>query len=90
MITATGTLTFADAARDAPVYAGAERVAMRMGAAARVTAETDKRLEWVAQIQAVRDRQDQAAFAALFRHFAPRVKGFLIKGGAAPDQWRKK
>lgn len=31
----------------------------------------------------VRDRQDKAAFAALFRHFAPRVKGFLMKSGAS-------
>jgi len=29
----------------------------------------------------VRDGQDKAAFAALFRHFAPRVKGFLMKSG---------
>lgn len=29
----------------------------------------------------VRDGQDRAAFAALFRHFAPRVKGFLMKSG---------
>jgi RNA polymerase sigma-70 factor (ECF subfamily) len=31
----------------------------------------------------VRDHADQAAFAALFRHFAPRVKGFLMKSGAS-------
>ncbi|WP_284324592.1 sigma-70 family RNA polymerase sigma factor [Cypionkella aquatica] len=30
---------------------------------------------------AVRDQQDRAAFAALFQHFAPRVKGFLMKSG---------
>lgn len=30
----------------------------------------------------VRDHQDKAAFAALFRHFAPRVKAFLMKSGA--------
>nr|WP_241250413.1 sigma-70 family RNA polymerase sigma factor [Rhodobacter kunshanensis] len=30
----------------------------------------------------VRDHQDRAAFAALFRHFAPRVKAFLMKSGA--------
>ncbi|OYU17899.1 MAG: RNA polymerase subunit sigma [Rhodobacteraceae bacterium PARR1] len=30
----------------------------------------------------VRDHQDRAAFAALFRHFAPRVKSFLMKSGA--------
>ncbi len=32
----------------------------------------------------VRDGQDRAAFAALFRHFAPRVKGFLMKSGTPP------
>lgn len=31
----------------------------------------------------VRDRQDREAFAQLFRHFAPRVKGFLMKSGTA-------
>lgn len=30
----------------------------------------------------VRDARDQEAFAALFRHYAPRVKGFLVKSGA--------
>lgn len=47
--------------------------------------DIDKRLEWVAQVEAVRDRQDQAAFAALFRHFAPRVKGYLLKSGAGGE-----
>lgn len=41
------------------------------------TEETD----WAALMMAVRDRQDKAAFAALFRHFAPRVKAFLMKAG---------
>lgn len=31
----------------------------------------------------VRDLGDEEAFAALFAHFAPRVKGFLMKGGAS-------
>jgi RNA polymerase sigma-70 factor (ECF subfamily) len=39
--------------------------------------------DWAALLAAVRDHQDQAAFAALFRHFAPRVKGFLMKSGAS-------
>lgn len=30
---------------------------------------------------AVRDSQDKIAFAQIFRHFAPRVKGFLMKSG---------
>jgi len=42
--------------------------------------ETNK--DWTTQIYAIRDRQDQAAFAELFAHFAPRVKGFLMKSGA--------
>ncbi|MEP1587506.1 MAG: sigma-70 family RNA polymerase sigma factor [Tateyamaria sp.] len=37
---------------------------------------------WVDHMARIRDLQDQAAFAELFDHFAPRVKGFLIKSGA--------
>lgn len=37
---------------------------------------------WVGCIIRVRDAQDQAAFAELFNHFAPRVKAFLMKSGA--------
>jgi RNA polymerase sigma-70 factor (ECF subfamily) len=33
-------------------------------------------------IEAIAARQDRAAFAALFRHFAPRVKAFVMRGGA--------
>ena len=36
---------------------------------------------WADLLVRVRDGQDRAAFAALFRHFAPRVKGFLMKAG---------
>lgn len=35
---------------------------------------------------AVGKKQDREAFAALFAYFAPRIKSFLIKGGASPDQ----
>jgi RNA polymerase sigma-70 factor (ECF subfamily) len=35
---------------------------------------------------AVAQKQDKAAFAELFEYFAPRIKSFLMKGGAAPDQ----
>lgn len=46
---------------------------------------TSARMEWVAHIEAVRDAKDQKAFALLFRHFAPRVKAFLMKSGAGPE-----
>jgi RNA polymerase sigma factor (sigma-70 family) len=38
--------------------------------------------DWTALVMQVRDHQDKAAFAVLFQHFAPRVKGFLMKSGA--------
>ena len=39
----------------------------------------------MAEVAAVRDRQDKEAFAALFGHFAPRVKSFLMISGATHD-----
>ena len=33
-------------------------------------------------IEAIASRQDRVAFATLFRHFAPRVKAFIIRGGS--------
>ncbi|MDQ8020808.1 MAG: sigma-70 family RNA polymerase sigma factor [Moraxellaceae bacterium] len=37
-------------------------------------------------LQAVSEARDHAAFAALFRHFAPRIKAYLIRRGVAPGQ----
>jgi RNA polymerase sigma-70 factor (ECF subfamily) len=41
-----------------------------------------KEVDWVPFMLRVRDHADRAAFAALFNHFAPRIKGFLMKSGA--------
>lgn len=38
--------------------------------------------EWVSLVERIRNDRDRAAFAQLFRHFAPRVKAFLMKSGA--------
>ncbi len=35
---------------------------------------------------AVRDRRDRTAFAALFDHFAPRLKAFAIRSGTSPGE----
>lgn len=51
---------------------------MREGSLAKAGDETD----WAGLLVKVRDHQDRAAFAQLFRHFAPRVKAFLMKSGA--------
>jgi RNA polymerase sigma-70 factor (ECF subfamily) len=37
---------------------------------------------WLDAVERIRVHKDQDAFAALFRHFAPRVKAFLMKSGA--------
>ena len=34
---------------------------------------------------AIAERGDRAAFATLFKHFAPRVKSFLMRSGTPPD-----
>lgn len=49
----------------------------------RVVTQTEPEPNWSALMQAVRDHQDRVAFAQIFRHFAPRVKGFLMKSGAS-------
>ncbi|MET3515531.1 RNA polymerase sigma-70 factor (ECF subfamily) [Pseudacidovorax sp. 1753] len=36
-------------------------------------------------VRAVAERQDRTAFAVLFKHFAPRVKTYLMRAGADPD-----
>ncbi|WP_306154856.1 sigma-70 family RNA polymerase sigma factor [Roseovarius sp. MMSF_3281] len=38
--------------------------------------------DWVTCIQRIRENEDRQAFERLFGHFAPRVKGFLMKSGA--------
>ncbi|AZL61103.1 sigma-70 family RNA polymerase sigma factor [Tabrizicola piscis] len=48
----------------------------------RLVSKADDGTDWAGLLIQVRDRQDRAAFAALFRHFAPRVKAFLMKSGA--------
>jgi len=35
---------------------------------------------------AVRDKRDRAAFAELFDHFAPRLKGFIMRSGTGSGQ----
>jgi RNA polymerase sigma-70 factor (ECF subfamily) len=38
--------------------------------------------DWAMLIRRIHLDQDRAAFAAVFRHFAPRIKAYLMKGGA--------
>lgn len=40
--------------------------------------------DWVELMRRIRDKKDRAAFRIVFMHFAPRVKGFLMKSGSDP------
>lgn len=51
----------------------------------RVIVDNEVGPNWAREIAAIRDKQDQAAFARLFQHFAPRIKGFLMKSGSPAD-----
>lgn len=46
-------------------------------------AETSTHIDWLDHMRRIHERKDQSAFAEIFRHFAPRVKAFLMKGGAS-------
>lgn len=85
MLNQTATLAKPDAAPVPPVYNARVAAARRSMGAVHVTQVTTKRMAWVAQVTAVRDNKDTAAFAELFGYFAPRVKSFLMKSGASPD-----
>jgi RNA polymerase sigma factor (sigma-70 family) len=76
----------ADAVTVMPDYSKSGKAQPRGTGAGFLLAEaTTKRMAWVAQVAAVRDARDKAAFAELFAYFAPRVKSFLMKSGASPD-----
>jgi RNA polymerase sigma factor (sigma-70 family) len=49
----------------------------------KATMASETEPDWAHLLQQVRDDADKAAFARLFRHFAPRVKAFLKKSGAS-------
>ena len=70
-----------DAVAESRHYALSERTTVRPKEVRRSVTNEDE--NWTALVYRVRDHQDKAAFAALFRHFAPRVKGFLMKSGAS-------
>lgn len=41
---------------------------------------------WVEKMQAIATERDESAFVEVFRHFAPRVKAYLVRSGTEPAQ----
>ncbi len=91
MLTDALTLDFADASPPRPAYSGRVRAALRRARPTTTAPISETKptvqpatddIDWSAVLLRVRDSRDNAAFAALFRHFAPRVKAFLMKSGA--------
>jgi RNA polymerase sigma factor (sigma-70 family) len=73
-----GTTDFADAGLRPAAYAAGKAAVSARGASVQASGQETN---WTALMVLVRDHADRAAFAALFNHFAPRVKGFLMKSG---------
>ena len=48
----------------------------------RVAASDSESVDWVAIMRRIRDDKDTEAFSVLFRHYAPRMKAFLMRSGA--------
>lgn len=71
---------FPDAVPRAALYAVPKGLVLPESRAG-VSAERND--DFAALLLSVRDHQDRAAFGQLFRHFAPRIKGFLMKSGAS-------
>ncbi len=84
MLTGTDTLTFLEAppARSPVPRARAAQAGRITRVKATVTADTQD-MDWVEAMLRVRDVRDPAAFGALFRHYGPRVKAFLMKTGTS-------
>ena len=44
--------------------------------------ESNDTPDWASIVIRIRDQRDEQAFVALFQHFAPRLKAFLMRSGA--------
>ncbi len=64
------------------MYGARETNAAARDTKRRVTMNAERNDDWAAHVLRVKDHKDTQAFAELFRHFAPRVKAFLLKSGA--------
>ncbi len=83
MLTTSTTVQETGASDAAAAYVADAARKMRPLTAGRDMVADTQEIDWVALMARVRDHRDQAAFAAIFRHYGPRVKAYLMKGGAS-------
>jgi len=83
MFTSLATSEFTDATLRFGGYDGIARNVARRADAIVVPYTGQHLQDWTDHLRLVSDQRDEAAFAALFDHFAPRVKGFLMRSGAS-------
>ena len=69
-------------------FVAADAAPARTGGRAVAASLDRRRLDdpWSARVEAIAVHRDRAAFAALFNHFAPRVKAYITKKGASHPQ----
>ena len=79
MMMTSSFVAFADGRGSVRLYGAGRNCLFGKGNQRVALDETD----WSGLMLAVRDGRDRAAFAALFRHFAPRLKSYLMKSGAS-------
>ena len=82
MLHGSAMLKESDAPSAGAAYDGIATKAKRKSGRRAVSVSETSEATWVACMHRVHAEKDKAAFAALFRHFAPRVKAFLMKSGA--------
>lgn len=81
MLTSTHPCEEADASDVPSAYLRAVGISEERKSRVSMVAKT-REAEWIGHIVRIHADKDQTAFAELFRHFAPRVKAFLMKSGA--------
>ncbi|MEM6636934.1 MAG: sigma-70 family RNA polymerase sigma factor [Pseudomonadota bacterium] len=62
-------------------YIGAREASARKSKAVSVTSEKTAEAIWIDCVKRIDRERDESAFRLLFDHFAPRVKGFLMRSG---------
>ncbi len=82
MLTNGSTFEDMSACGDQTAYAGVLPGVVRGGSNGNRKVAAVNEVEWVGHVRRIQNDRDQSAFAELFRHFAPRVKAFLLKSGA--------